>query len=278
MPTVLTTPDACAAWADGHRREGRRIGLVPTMGALHAGHASLMRHLRPQCDVLLVSIFVNPLQFGEGEDLETYPRTFDADVEVCREEGVDAIFAPTTMYPHDFSSTVSVQGLTSGLCGTKRPGHFDGVTTVVMRLFGLSRADIAVFGEKDYQQLAVLRRMTRDFGLAIDVQGAPIVREADGLALSSRNTYLSPDERERALSLSRALAHLDQMVKRGERRVETLTAEGLRRLDVDAVDYLQIVDATTLQPLTVIDKPARILVAAHLGSTRLIDNMALEPA
>lgn len=271
---LLETPDALAAWADARRRQGR-IGLVPTMGYLHDGHASLMRALRPRCDALVASIFVNPLQFGANEDLSTYPRDLARDLSCCEAEGVDAVFAPgASMYPEGFVTQVTVSELTEGLCGATRPTHFAGVTTVVARLFGLSRCDVAIFGEKDWQQLQVLRRMARDLGLPVEILGAPIVREADGLAMSSRNTYLSPTDRSRAVSLSRALAAMAAARQAGERRVAALQAVGRGVLDVDRVDYLEIVDED-LRPLDLVDGPARALVAAVLGRTRLIDNLAL---
>lgn len=264
------------AWADAARAEGLRIGLVPTMGFLHAGHASLMDLVRPHCDRLVVSIFVNPLQFGEGEDLDRYPRDPEGDAATCAAHGVDAIFSPEAMYPPGHATRVRVEGLTAGLCGAHRPVHFEGVTTVVARLFGLSRADVAAFGEKDFQQLAVLRRMARDLAIPIEILGGPIVRDDDGLALSSRNAYLSDAERARGLTLSAALRAMRDAAATGERDVATLTALGRGILDADGVDYLEVVDAEDLSPLTTLDgRPARALVAAYVGATRLIDNLAL---
>lgn len=270
---VLRSPEALTAWADDRRRQGR-IGLVPTMGFLHAGHASLMAALRPRCDHLVTSIFVNPLQFGAGEDLERYPRDLNGDLATCEAQGVDAVFAPDEMYPNGFSTQVAVSGLTERLCGADRPTHFQGVTTVVARLFGLSRCDVAIFGEKDWQQLQVIRRMTADLGLPVEVWGAPIVRESDGLAMSSRNAYLSAEDRRRAVSLSRALSAMVEACGGGERKVEALKAVGEATLDVDALDYLEVVDAD-LQPVTQVSGEVRALVAARLGGTRLIDNVAL---
>lgn len=272
---ILRTPEAMMAAADGWRRAGLRIGLVPTMGYLHSGHVSLMQALRGRCDRLVVSIYVNPLQFGPTEDLSRYPRDPRGDAEKCEGAGVDAIFMPDDLYPLGFCTSVKVSGLTEGLCGRSRPTHFEGVTTVVCRLFGLTRCDVAIFGEKDYQQLAVLRRMTSDLALPVEVLGGALVRDDDGLALSSRNIYLSPEERRRALSLSASLRAMAEAVRGGERSVANLRA--LASLDVDRLDYLEVVDADSLQPLTTVDRPARALVAAFVGRTRLIDNVALQP-
>ncbi|HMV66934.1 MAG TPA: pantoate--beta-alanine ligase [Myxococcota bacterium] len=275
---TLRTVDEMTARADGWRRAGLRVGLVPTMGYLHRGHTSLMDALRGQVDRLVVSVFVNPLQFGPTEDLARYPRDPDGDARRCAEAGVDALFMPDALYPAGFSTAVRVSGLTEGLCGASRPGHFEGVTTVVCRLFGVTRCDVAIFGEKDYQQLAVIRRMTRDLGLPVEVLGGALVRDDDGLALSSRNVYLSPDERRRALSLVAALRAVIDAADRGERDADALRTVGRARLDVDRVDYLDVVDASSLAPLTRLDRPARALVAAFVGRTRLLDNVALEGA
>jgi len=255
------------------REAGERIGFVPTMGFLHAGHRSLMALARPLCDHLVVSIYVNPLQFGPDEDLDTYPRDPAGDAAACAAEGVDTLFTPEDLYGDDHCTTVSVTELTDGLCGASRPGHFDGVTTVVARLFGLVQPHIAVFGEKDYQQLAVLRRMVRDLAMAVEVVGGPLIRDTDGLALSSRNAYLSIEQRQRGLSLHRALG---AMAAAASSSAADRLAIGREILDVDEVDYLEIVDAISLQPLVRIDRPARAMVAARIGTTRLIDNIALD--
>jgi len=260
--------EQCLAW----RSDGLRVGFVPTMGFLHEGHLSLMRVARARCDRVVVSIFVNPLQFGPNEDLESYPRDAAGDAAKCEGEGVDLLFVPESLYPQGHLTRVKVGGLSERLCGADRPDHFEGVTTVVARLFGLVLPHVAVFGEKDYQQLAVLRRMTSDLGLPIDVVGAPLIRDHDGIALSSRNAYLSPQERQRALSLSRALR---TMAESGERDVAALLSLGRACLDVDQLDYLEVLDADSLEPLEVVDRPARAFVAARLGKTRLIDNWAL---
>lgn len=268
---VESSAAAVQAQSLAWRRQGLRVGFVPTMGFLHAGHTSLMDRAREACDRLVVSIFVNPLQFGEGEDLDVYPRDLEGDAAKCRAHGCDVLFVPEAFYPDDFSARVALGGITERLCGAHRPGHFEGVTTVVARLFGVVQPDVAVFGEKDYQQLAVLRRMVRDLAMPIDVVGAPLVRDGDRLALSSRNKYLSPSDRQRALSLHQALFAMRDATGSVSERLEI----GRNRLDVDRVDYLEIVDADTLQPLDTLDRPARALVAAYVGGTRLIDNIAI---
>lgn len=274
---VLTTSEAMIAWADARRARGEHIGLVPTMGFLHEGHTSLMDQLRPRCDALVVSIFVNPLQFGEGEDLSRYPRDPEGDLCACRAHGVDAVFLPDNLYPEGFVTRVRVEKLTAHLCGASRPVHFEGVATVVARLFGLTRCASAIFGDKDFQQLTVVRRMAHDLALPVEVIGAPLVRDADGVALSSRNAYLSAEERVRARSIHRALFALREALEAGERGPEALVAKARLLLDVDAVDYLEIVDVDDLQPLIDVDRPARAVIAAYVGRTRLLDNVALEP-
>ncbi len=276
---IETDPAALQAEALVQRAAGRRIGLVPTMGYLHAGHTSLMDIARPRCDFLVVSVFVNPLQFGPGEDLAHYPRDPKGDAEKCRQAGVDLLFMPTDFYPPQRRTTVSVSGLTTGLCGADRPGHFDGVTTVVSRLLCLSQAQVAVFGEKDFQQLAVLRRMVLDLGLPVEIIGGPLVRDTDNLALSSRNRYLTAPSRLRALSLHRALFALrDAVAAHGPgMQVSALLALARAHLDVDRLDYLEVVDPHTLAPLTVVEAEARAVLAARIGPTRLLDNIALVP-
>ncbi len=255
-----------------HKQSGTRIGFVPTMGFLHDGHLSLMRIAREACDHLVVSIYVNPLQFGPNEDLDSYPRDPEGDATKCASVGVDTLFTPDRLYEPDHSTGVQVSNLTNGLCGANRPGHFDGVTTVVARLFGLVQPDTAVFGEKDYQQLAVIRRMVRDLCMPITIVGGPLIRDADGLALSSRNKYLDAAERQRALTLHQALfAMRDSTSPTASERIDL----GRSILDADAVDYLAIVDPDTLQPIKNIAGPARALVAARIGNTRLIDNIGL---
>ncbi len=260
----------CLAW----RAEGLRVGFVPTMGYLHEGHLSLVRLAREQADRVVVSIFVNPLQFAPTEDLDRYPRDPEGDAAKLRAEGVDLLFQPADFYPPGFCTSVEVSGLTSRLCGRDRPTHFRGVTTVVARLFGVVQPHVAVFGEKDYQQLVVVRRMVRDLAMPIEIVGGPLVRDEDGVALSSRNAYLTPDERRRARSLHRALF---AMAASPEADAARLVALGRSLIDADAVDYLEVVDAESLVPLARVDRPARALVAARYGATRLIDNVALAP-
>ena len=253
-----------------------RIGFVPTMGFLHQGHTSLMDIARQHCDQLIVSIFVNPLQFAPNEDLDRYPRDPEGDAAKCKAHGTDILFMPDNFYPADHSTTVQVNGLSHGLCGASRPTHFNGVTTVVARLFGLIQPDVAVFGEKDYQQLAIIRRMVRDMAMPIEIIGGPLVRDHDGLALSSRNRYLSPTDRQRALSLNRSLRWLQSQVAEGKVDATALLEEARSMLDVDDIDYLEIRDPNTLESISEIKGSARAFVAAKLGQTRLIDNMELK--
>ncbi len=276
MQTITATA-AMTAWADATRASGQVIGLVPTMGFLHSGHTSLMDRLRNECDQLVVSIFVNPLQFGPNEDLDRYPRDPEGDAAKCQEHGVDVLFTPSDFYPAGFSTHVAVDGLTTGLCGAKRPGHFEGVTTVVARLFGVTRASVAVFGEKDFQQLMVIRRMVRDLALPVRIVPGPLVRDRDGLALSSRNVYLTALQRERGLSLRRALLAMQRAADEGENQAAALLQLGRRLVDADAIDYLELVDAQSLQPISVVERPARALVAGFYGTTRLIDNVRIGP-
>ncbi|NYI79917.1 pantoate--beta-alanine ligase [Nocardioides panzhihuensis] len=263
------------------RRDGASVGFVPTMGALHEGHASLMRVARDKVSgPVVASIFVNPLQFGAGEDLDRYPRTLEADLEICEREGVDVVFAPSVdeVYPGGLPQvTVAPGELGDVLEGKTRPGHFGGVLTVVAKLFGLVGPDVAVFGEKDYQQLALISRMSSDLCLGVDVVGAPTQREADGLALSSRNRYLSPEQREEATTLSRALYAAQREAASGvDAALQAAHAE-LRRAKTVELDYLVVTDPA-LAVLPADPEPgteARILIAARLGTTRLIDNMSL---
>lgn len=268
---------------DRARRDGRVVGLVPTMGALHDGHVRLVERCRAEAGFVAVSIFVNPTQFGPREDLARYPRTLDADLERCRKAGADLVFAPTpeTIYPNGPDSTfVEVPGLSGQLEGSWRPGHFRGVTTVVLKLFTIARPDLAVFGEKDYQQLMVVRRMVEDLHVPVRIVGEPTVREPDGLAMSSRNRYLDPEHRQAAAVLFRALSHARRAVLGGEtsaNRVrqnlaETIESEGLVR-----TEYAEVADADTLELLDRIEPGRRAiaLVAARVGATRLIDNLAL---
>ncbi len=262
------------------RAAGRRIALVPTMGFLHEGHLSLLREGKRRGDLLVLSLFVNPTQFGQGEDLDSYPRNLERDAELARSVGVELLFAPTAgdMYPAGYASYVNVEGLTEVLCGESRPDHFRGVTTVVCKLFSIVQPQLALFGRKDFQQLAVIRRMTADLNLPVQIVGMPIVREADGLAMSSRNTYLSPDQRRQALALSDALRQARAAVADGEDSAANLLQMVRRRIDQEAdaaIDYVQIRHAETLQKATVIDRDAVLLLAVRIGQTRLIDNSYL---
>ena len=258
------------------------VGLVPTMGFLHEGHLSLVRSARAACDTVIVSIFVNPTQFGPGEDLDRYPRDEERDLTLLRDEGTDLVFMPPPeeVYPPGFDDWIEVRGpIAERLEGEHRPGHFRGVATVVARLFRIVRPDCAYFGDKDAQQLRVIRRMAHDLGLPVDVAGLPIVREPDGLAMSSRNAYLSPDDRARALSLSRALREAEQAFASGERDASVIREAARRTLDAAGVgvDYVSVADESTLEEIEMIDRPALLLLAASVGATRLIDNTLLVP-
>jgi pantoate--beta-alanine ligase len=257
--------------------EGSVLGFVPTMGALHEGHLSLVRRARSECDTVVVSIFVNPLQFAPGEDFTRYPRTFEEDCRSLEAEEVNILFAPDAaeMYPESSATTVTVSGVGDRLDGVSRPGHFTGVATVVVKLFHVIGPTRAYFGQKDAAQLAVLRRMVRDLNFDVELVGCAIVRDTDGLALSSRNKYLSATEREQALVLHRMLLRLQRMIDEGERQSITLAQAGMETLDAAAgiqVDYLAIVDANTLLPVTSVETGTLVAVAARVGSTRLIDN------
>jgi pantoate--beta-alanine ligase len=262
------------------RMRGRVIGFVPTMGALHEGHLSLVRRARSECDTVAASIFVNPLQFGPSEDFAKYPRTFEADCRSLKAEGVDVLFAPDAaeMYPDGSATTVTVSEIGDRLDGASRPGHFTGVATVVTKLFHAVGPTRAYFGQKDAAQLAVLRQMVRDLNFEIELVGCAIVRDKDGLALSSRNKYLNATEREHALVLHRTLIQLEQMIAKGDRRNTQLIRAGLEALNAEAgirLDYLAIVDANTLLPVSYAATGTLVAVAAYVGSTRLIDNFVV---
>ncbi len=279
-PLVVTGPGELRAVLAGRGR----VGLVPTMGYLHEGHATLMRRAREVCDVLVVSVFVNPLQFGPAEDLASYPRDLERDLGVAGGAGADVLFTPdaATMYPAGFDTRVVVSGVSEGLDGASRPGHFTGVATVVLKLLNLVRPDVAFFGEKDWQQLAVLRQMVRDLNVAVDVVGLPTVRAPSGLALSSRNSYLRGEQLQRASVLSRALRAVQDRYAAGERRAAELRRAGLEVLQTDPevqLDYLSVV-GRDMQEREVVDNDAmnRVLIAARMFGVRLIDNMPLDPA
>jgi pantoate--beta-alanine ligase len=263
------------------RQEGKTIALVPTMGALHEGHLTLMDYARARADWVVVSIFVNPIQFGPKEDFERYPRDLETDLLLSEKRGVDIVFAPhpREMYPEDFQTQVTVEKVTRPLCGAFRPGHFPGVTTVVLKLFNIVNPHLAVFGQKDYQQWVVIRQMVRDLNLDIEVAGVPTVREKDGLAMSSRNVYLSPEERDSALSLFKALNQARTLFRRGERRASALlkkVRETIASHPGTRIEYAQICDPLTLEEITQIHDRALLALAVWVGSTRLIDNCILE--
>jgi pantoate--beta-alanine ligase len=277
---IFRTIAELRAWLASERAAGRSVGLVPTMGAFHAGHHSLMRAAREAHDVVVVSLFVNPAQFNDAGDLAAYPRTEAQDAAEAAELGVDALFAPPPeeIYPEGFATTVTVAGLSEVLEGAERgPGHFAGVCTVVAKLLNIVGPDVAYFGQKDAQQVAVVTRMVRDLNLPARIAVRPTVREADGLALSSRNVRLSPAERTRAPALSRALQAAQQAVAGGERDAERIRAAALPHLAGVDAEYLAIVDREDFTPVTTIERPALAAVAARVGPVRLIDNLVLEP-
>ncbi len=264
------------------RAAGKRIGLVPTMGALHQGHLSLVKASKAQCACTVVSIFVNPTQFGPDEDLQAYPCTLDADRQACHDLGVDLLFVPTVqqMYPQPQLTWVNVDKLPDHLCGQSRPQHFRGVCTVVAKLFNIVQPDLAYFGQKDAQQLAILRRMAADLNLPVQIQACPIVREPNGLAMSSRNRYLSSQQRQQARCLNDALTHAQQLINAGQRDADTLI-QAIRQI-IDAcpdaqVDYISLVDPELLQPMSVLDRDALIALAVKIGPARLIDNRLVRP-
>lgn len=262
------------------RSAGKRLGFVPTMGALHEGHLSLVRAARASCDVVAASIFVNPTQFGPNEDLAKYPRSFECDRELLEREGVEVLFAPSVeeMYPAGAVTWVTVEGLSGKLDGRLRPGHFRGVTTVVAKLFHVIEPDTAFFGQKDAAQVAIIRRMVRDLNLPVEIVVCPIVREPDGLAMSSRNAYLDPEQRKRALLLHGSLLHVQRLVDAGEREAAKLVVAGREAFAAEGsvrLDYFELVDPDTLDPVEDISGGALAAVAAFVGSTRLIDNILL---
>ncbi|HXT97064.1 MAG TPA: pantoate--beta-alanine ligase [Polyangia bacterium] len=275
VPQVIRASAEMTAWSRAARARGERIAFVPTMGALHAGHVALLAEGRRRGDRLALSIFVNPTQFGPNEDLARYPRDLPGDLAKAAGAGTDVAFVPEVadVYPAGFQTTIEVKELARGLDGPFRPGHFAGVATVVAKLFNIVQPDLAIFGEKDFQQLAIVRRLVTDLAMGIEIVGLATVREPDGLAMSSRNAYLSPAERARALSLSRALFAARDRAAAGERDAKTLVEGARGMLDVDRLDYLELVDAATLAPVARVEGPSALLVAAFIGRTRLIDNV-----
>lgn len=283
LPPIIAEIEELRGTVALARSKGRRIGFVPTMGALHLGHAQLIKNCRRDSDLVVVSIFVNPTQFAAGEDYERYPQTLESDRVLCGESGADLIFRPTvgSMYPYGQDRTiVEVQGITSVLEGASRPTHFRGVATVVAKLLLIVQPDLAHFGEKDFQQLLVIRRLVADLNIPVRIVGVPTVRDPDGLALSSRNRYLAEHERKAALSLSRALRYAARAVVGGERsaeRVRQILRATIKSEPLVQLDYAEVADAETLQPMErlIEDRPARALLAARIGPARLIDNTAL---
>jgi pantoate--beta-alanine ligase len=268
-------------WSERQWRGRQRIVLVPTMGFLHEGHLCLMRDAHARGDAVVASIFVNPAQFGPGEDFATYPRDFDRDCRLLEVEGVDVLFHPLVeqIYPAGAQTFVQVEKLSLPLCGGARPGHFRGVATVVAKLFNIVRPQVAIFGEKDYQQLQVIRRMVRDLNLDVEIVGHPIVREADGLAMSSRNAYLNSAERQAALCLSRSLCKAERLVSRGETHAAAIVDRVRAQLDKEplvAVEYVKLCDVETLDEIEAVDKPALLALAVRIGKARLIDNRVLK--
>ncbi|MCD6188331.1 MAG: pantoate--beta-alanine ligase [Desulfuromusa sp.] len=278
---IIKSIDEMKQWVATVRIAGETISFVPTMGFLHQGHLSLLDEGRKRGDKLVLSIFVNPTQFGQGEDFEDYPRGLEQDSQLAQQAGVDVIFAPEAkqMYPSGYATYVDVEGITNTLCGTSRPGHFRGVCTVVSKLFNIVQPHNAIFGSKDFQQLAVIKRMTLDLNLPVEIIGMPIFREADGLAMSSRNVYLSPDQRKQALVLSRSLQRAKEMVSSGETGCDVIIRQ-LKMLieqQPDArIDYIQICHQLTLEDQTHVDADSVLLLAVYVGKPRLIDNGFLQ--
>jgi pantoate--beta-alanine ligase len=278
---IVSDPGDMQAVSLAWRKLGQQIALVPTMGYFHDGHLALMRYGRQHGDRLVVSLFVNPTQFGPGEDLDRYPRDLKQDAARARKVGVDVLYTPAAadMYPPGYQTYVSVEDLSQPMCGASRPGHFRGVATVVLKLFHQVLPHLAIFGEKDYQQLAVIKRMVADLNVPVEVVGRPIVREADGLAMSSRNSYLSPEERRSALGLYQALTEARVIAASGENNADKILAEVKQMISQNPhtrLDYAVLVDPATLQNVGTIHGSARLAVAAWVGGTRLIDNMLLE--
>jgi pantoate--beta-alanine ligase len=278
---VASTIEEIRAWVGRARAEGRRVGLVPTMGALHAGHVSLIETAGRQCDAVVVSIFVNPTQFGPGEDLDKYPRPFEQDLEICRAHGVGAVFAPSAaeMYPQENLTWVDVEKLTEPLCGRSRPGHFRGVTTVCAKLFNIVGPDAAFFGQKDGQQARVIEQMVADLNMPLEIVVCPTAREPDGLAVSSRNQYLSPEQRSDATQIYQALRRGRELIEAGEKRADVVRAEMrsvLEQVPAIEVEYVSLVDAGNLDEVSEVRGRVMAAIAVRLGSGRLIDNILVD--
>ncbi|HPZ82333.1 MAG TPA: pantoate--beta-alanine ligase [Thermogutta sp.] len=282
MPLVLRSVKEMRAYSRSAKQSGSRIGFVPTMGALHRGHLSLVEAAMKECETVVVSIYVNPTQFGRGEDFDRYPRNLEGDLNLLADYRVGAVFAPldSEMYPEGFDTWVQVGRIAQPWEGTCRPGHFRGVATVVLKLFAIVEPDLAYFGEKDYQQLLVVRQMVRDLNLPVEIRACPTVREPDGLAMSSRNQYLSPDERRDALVLFQSQQLAQELVDRGEVDAAKITQamrEHILRVPYAKIDYVALVEPETLQEVTTVTRPVRAILAVRLGGTRLIDNMEIKP-
>jgi pantoate--beta-alanine ligase len=282
MMKIVRRPDEMKNLCTTYRKTGKTIGLVPTMGALHDGHLSLIRAARQYCDVSVVSIFVNPVQFGPSEDFQKYPRPFDSDCEKTTHAGCDVVFAPsqTDMYPADYATYIDVRRITDTLCGAARPGHFQGVATVVLKFLNIVSPQVTVFGQKDAQQVAVIKRMATDLNLSTKIVCVPIVREADGLAMSSRNSYLTAGERTQAALIFKGLSEASERFGAGERSAQRLRetiGSVLMKAALFSPEYIEIVDTTTLQPLETVTGPALMAVAVRTkeSGTRLIDNIVL---
>jgi pantoate--beta-alanine ligase len=282
-PLAITSIENARSWLMNERQNGKCIGIVPTMGALHAGHLSLVERSRRECDATVATIFINPKQFSPNEDFSRYPRQLEKDLELLAQGGADIVFAPSVgeMYPTGFATSVHVGGLSDRWEGASRPGHFAGVTTVVAKLLNIFPSDKAYFGQKDYQQYLLIRRMAIDLNLLTEIVACPIVREPDGLAMSSRNAYLSADDRRRALALYRGLQAGKSLFYAGELKTSSIQAAVIDEITRDLgvkLDYATVVDAETLEEVEIIERPAVILIAAKVGATRLIDNALLTPS
>lgn len=274
---IIRSVSEMQQWTSSIRATGKTISFVPTMGFLHQGHLSLLQEGRERGDFLVLSIFVNPTQFGQGEDFDDYPRDLKKDCEIAQQADVDIIFAPEAkdMYPNGYATDVDVEGITETLCGTSRPGHFRGVCTVVSKLFNIVQPHVAIFGRKDFQQLAVIKRMTLDLNMLVDILGMPIFREADGLAMSSRNVYLSADHRQQALVLSQSLAQAKELVERGETDCAAIISQVKKTISQQPdprIDYVQICHQLTLEDQSHVDSDSVLLLAVYFDKTRLIDN------